>query len=60
MTSITINGAEQAIRAGTWAEKNLKSQWTLEYADVLTSRPSYRFTFSDTHDASWFALKWKQ
>lgn len=61
MNSITIEGPEQAIKAGTWAEKNLKSEWTLDYdLLVLSNRPSYKFTFSNNEDAAWFALKWQQ
>ena len=59
MTNVIIEGPEQAIEAGTWAEKNIKCIWKLE---ILTSPFSnhYNFQFANSKDATHFALKWKR
>jgi len=58
MNKIVITGPEQAIRAGTWAEKNISGKWNLELVDPFSNR--YHFRFSDPKDAIFFALKWRQ
>ncbi len=58
MKSIIIDGAERAIRAGTWAEAHLK-EWSLEMVNPLSKAPQYAFSFRDPHDATLFALKWR-
>lgn len=59
MNTIVIEGAEQAIFAGTWAEKNLKHKWTLDLISPFSNKPSYAFNFTNAQDASYFALKWR-
>jgi hypothetical protein len=57
MNTIIVEGPENAIRAGTWAEKNIKHKWALDVSGGPFSN-SYAFTFSDAKDATHFALKW--
>lgn len=58
MNQITINGPERAIKAGTWAEKNIKGKWNLDSPDPFSGR--YNFSFANKIDAAFFALKWVQ
>lgn len=57
MSQIIINGPKQAIKAGTWAEKNIKGNWQLNI-DSSPFSNKYHFVFSDPKDATIFALKW--
>jgi len=57
MNSITITGPEQAILAGTWAEKNIRGDWKMNLVDPFSNQ--YHFIFTDPQDASHFALKWR-
>lgn len=58
MKIVTIEGAEQAIRAGTWAEKNIKSKWDIDLVEPFGKITKYAFKFSDPKEATIFALKW--
>lgn len=58
MSTIIIEGPERAIRAGTWAENNIKDNWNLNLMDPFSN--NYHFTFSNPDEASMFALKWAQ
>lgn len=58
MTTIIIEGPERAIRAGTWAEKNIKYGWNLDVLDPFSNQ--YNFQFTDPKEAIFFSLKWKQ
>lgn len=58
MKIVTIEGPEQAIRAGTWAEENIKSEWELDLVEPFSKTPKYAFIFSNTKEAMHFALKW--
>jgi len=58
MNNIVITGPEQAIKAGTWAEKNIKGKWDLELVDPFSNK--YHFKFSRSKDATFFALRWRQ
>ena len=60
MNTIIIEGPERAIRAGTWADKNIKNGWELDMINPLSKFPSYAFKFANSLDASFFALKWTQ
>lgn len=59
MNQIIIEGPERAIKAGTWAEKYIKDKWNLEI-DSSPFSNRYHFSFSNPHDATFFALRWKQ
>lgn len=56
MSTIIIEGPERAIKAGTWAEENVKDVWNLNLTDPFSNH--YHFTFSNPDEASMFALKW--
>ena len=60
MSTIIVKGPEQAIRAGTWAENNLKTEWSMDFAtgNPFGPRPEYAFRFANSKDAALFALKW--
>ena len=58
MTTVIIEGPERAIRAGTWAEKNIKFGWNLDVSDPFSNH--YNFRFTDPKEATFFSLKWKQ
>ena len=58
MTTVIIEGPEKAIFAGTWAEKNIKNNWHLDVREPFANR--YHFVFSDSKDATFFSLRWKQ
>jgi hypothetical protein len=57
MKTVIIEGPEQAIFAGTWAEKNIKNSWHLSIQGGPFSN-SYAFNFANAKDAVHFALKW--
>lgn len=59
MNTVIIEGPEQAIRAGTWAEKHLAHKWSLDLVEPFSKRPKYAFNFKDAQDATHFALKWR-
>ena len=56
--NVVINGPERAIKAGTWAEQNLKHRWGLDVKEPFSNE--FCFTFSNPQEASLFALKWVQ
>ena len=37
MNSITIEGPEQAMRAGTWATNNIKGDWKMDLNDPFSN-----------------------
>lgn len=62
MTTVIIQGPEQAILAGTWAEKHIKNNWDFDMiaTSLFIDKPKYAFRFSNTEDATFFSLKWAQ
>jgi len=58
MNSITIIGADQALKAGGWCRQQFGSEWDLDLV-LLGNDPVYTFKFYNPADASFFALKWK-
>ena len=58
MTTITIEGAERALDAGTWLEPQ-RIKYELFGIGILSSDPRYHFKFYNSKDASHFALKWR-
>ena len=58
MNIVIIEGPEQAIFAGTWAEENIKHKWTLDVQGTPFSNV-YAFSFADARDATEFALRWR-
>jgi len=58
MTTITIEGAERALDAGAWLERQ-RIKYELFGIGVLSSDPKYQFKFHNTKDATHFALKWR-
>jgi hypothetical protein len=58
MTTITIDGADRALDAGTWLLIN-----DIDYEIALDSglgpNPRYCFRFHNTKDATHFALRWQ-
>lgn len=62
MTTVIIQGPEQAILAGTWAKKHIKNNWDfdMESTTLFGNNPTYAFKFSNSKDAIFFSLKWKQ
>lgn len=58
MNTVIIEGPEQAIFAGTWAEANIKHKWSLDIQGGPFSNV-YAFNFSNAKDATHFALKWR-
>ena len=58
MTTIIIEGAEQALDAGAWLEQQ-RIKYELFGIGILSSDPRYHFKFYNSKDASHFALKWR-
>lgn len=59
MNSITINGADKAIKAGGWCKQQFGTNgWEIDFKSMLGKNPSYTFKFNDSSDATLFALKW--
>jgi hypothetical protein len=58
MNTIIIDGPDRAIQAGAWAQDNIKHKWGLDVSGGPFSN-QYAFTFTDTKDATHFALKWR-
>lgn len=58
MTTITIEGAERALDAGAWLERQ-RIKYELFGIGMLSSDPKYQFKFHNPKDASHFALKWR-
>ena len=59
MTTITVEGADRAIDAGIWLnERCIDYQIDMEQVWTKT-KPRYQFQFSNTKDATHFALKWR-
>ena len=58
MSIVTVVGVDRALAAGEWAKKNIISKWTLDM-QPFSNIPQYDFVFSNEHDASWFALRWR-
>ena len=58
MTTITIEGADRALDAGTWLLiHNIDYEIDMDLG--LGPNPRYRFRFRNPKDASHFALKWR-
>ena len=58
MTTITVEGADRAIDAGEWLNKQ-KINFEIELASWTAIPPRYHFTFIDNKDATYFALRWR-
>lgn len=58
MTTVIIQSAETALYAGAWANKNIKHKWDIQLDNFHNNLARYIFKFSDSHDATHFALKW--
>lgn len=55
--SIVVTGADKAVEAIKWCEKNITG-WTLTLnSDIFSSK--YYFQFDNQKDATHFALKWQ-
>ena len=59
MTTIIIEGAEQALDAGAWLEQQRIDYKLLGGATLFSDDPKYYFKFNNTKDASHFALRWR-
>lgn len=60
MTSITVNGAMQALEAGAWCRQQFGiGGWVIDINNMLGDNPTYRFNFTESTDATLFALKWR-
>ena len=56
--NVTINGTEQAHKAGDWCNKHITPQdWNITIPGI--GQPIYRFSFARPEDANWFTLKWQ-
>jgi hypothetical protein len=58
MNTIIIEGPEQATMAAVWAETNVTNKWSINNVNGPFSN-NYAFIFSDSTDATHFALKWR-
>ena len=58
MSTVIVKGPERAIEAGTWAENNLKNEWSFNLNSSNPFSKEYEFRFSNARDATLFALKW--
>jgi hypothetical protein len=58
MTTITIQGADRALEAGVWLNKN-KINYEIAMEPYILSVPIYHFRFFNPGDASHFALRWR-
>ena len=59
MTTIIIEGAEQALDAGAWLEQQRIDYKLLGSATLFSDNPKYHFKFYNSKDASHFALRWR-
>jgi hypothetical protein len=59
MTTIIIEGAEQALDAGAWLEQQHIDYKLLGSATLFSDNPKYYFKFNNSKDASHFALRWR-
>lgn len=58
-TEVTIEGAERALDAGEWLNKQ-KINYQIEWPNwSQDDTPKYNFKFSNTMDAVFFKLKWR-
>jgi hypothetical protein len=57
MTTVTIEGAEQALQAGQWLNAQHMS-FDLELEIWLSDSPRYHFKFHNAETATYFALQW--
>jgi hypothetical protein len=59
MNSVTIDGANQALNASVWCKNNFGSTgWEIDLTSMLGDNPTYRFDFSESYNATLFALRW--
>ncbi len=57
--TVVITGADKAIEAAEWCDKNIGSDnWALK-ADYDIFSSKYHFQFEYQEDATHFALKWR-
>lgn len=57
MTTITIKGADRAISAGEWLNKQ-HIEYEIDMMPWASSDPQYHFKFNHKQDAVLFSLKW--
>jgi hypothetical protein len=58
MTTITVEGADRASDAGEWLNEQ-RIDYKIEMAAWTNYNPRYHFTFADSKDATYFALRWR-
>ena len=59
MTTIKINGADRAMSAGEWCNKEFGSDaWNLSFDHILSGKSEYNFIFDNPKYATLFALRW--
>ena len=59
MTTIIIEGAEQALDAGAWLEQQNIDYQLLGSALLWSNNPKYYFRFNNSKDATHFVLRWQ-
>lgn len=59
MNSITIDGADKALKAAAWCNQQFGKTWNIDLTSMLSQQPVYKFSFTDPHNATIFALRWK-
>jgi hypothetical protein len=58
MTTVTIEGADRAIDAGEWLNRQ-RIDYQIGMDNWLSDPPRYQFTFADNKNAAHFALRWR-
>lgn len=57
MITVTLTDANQALLAGAWCKDNV-GKWDLNIRNMFGSHTRYDFHFTNSEDATVFALKW--
>ena len=59
MTTITVEGANRALDAGEWLNKQKIKFELFGFGVISSSNPKYHFKFPNPQDATYFALQWR-
>ena len=59
MTTITVEGVNRALAAGDWLNKQKINFELFGFGVVSSNNPKYHFKFSNSQDATHFALRWR-
>ena len=57
-TEIVLEQSDYILDAFEWATEQIKGQWYFDTKNILSDSPQYVFTFENSVEATYFALKW--